>query len=335
MRMPVSTSGSHMSKWEKERGGIGFSSFGNVIRMDMIKALKFNLATRFGAVVAVTLFLATAASGADKAGEPKGSFAKYGTNKVYYVVEGKGDKAIVLVHCWSGNLGFWDEQASVLAKQTRVVRLDLPGHGQSDKPYVDYTMDYFAGAVLAVMREAKVEKATLVGHSMGAPVICRVYKQAPERVAALVSVDGTLRKLKMPSEQLEPFLATFRAPDYKEKARAFFATMFPVPGTEQVRDRVLNEMFETPQYVAAGAMEAMFKPDEPDWDPHHVNAPVIVMNAPNPMWNDEYKEYVKSLSDKTEYRAFEGVGHWLMLEKPAEFNAALLEMLGKYGLIGK
>ena len=53
------------------------------------------------------------------------------------------------------------------------------------------------------------------------------------------------------------------------------------------------------------------------------------------MWNEDYKEYVKSLSSQTEYRAFEGVGHWLMLEKPAEFNAALIEMLGKYGLIGK
>jgi pimeloyl-ACP methyl ester carboxylesterase len=53
-------------------------------------------------------------------------------------------------------------------------------------------MDYFARAVLAVMNDAHVDKATLVGHSMGAPVICRVFHQAPERVAALVSVDGLL-----------------------------------------------------------------------------------------------------------------------------------------------
>jgi len=44
---------------------------------------------------------------------------------------------------------------------------------------------------------------------------------------------------------------------------------------------------------------------------------------------------VRSLSTRTEYRAFEGVGHFLMLEKPREFNAALLEMLRKYDLVDK
>src|SRR5260370_4742140 len=75
----------------------------------------------------------------------------------------------------------------------RLILIDLPGHGKSDKPQTNYTMDYFASAVLAVMRDARVEKATLVGHSMGTPVICRVYAQAPEKVAALVAVDGLLR----------------------------------------------------------------------------------------------------------------------------------------------
>src|SRR3954469_5010707 len=173
-----------------------------------MKALYSRTVIRRCAIIATALVLATGAMalGADTRTKPKGSFAKYGTNDIHYVVEGKGDKTIVLVHCWSGNLGFWDAQAPVLAKQARVVRLDLPGHGQSDKPEVAYTMDYFAGAVLAVMREAKVEKATLVGHSMGTPVICRVYKQAPEWVAALVAVDGVLRRPKMSSEQADLFL---------------------------------------------------------------------------------------------------------------------------------
>jgi len=44
------------------------------------------------------------------------------------------------------------------------------------------------------MHDAHVDKATLIGHSMGVPVICRVYKQAPGKVAALVAVDGMLRR---------------------------------------------------------------------------------------------------------------------------------------------
>jgi pimeloyl-ACP methyl ester carboxylesterase len=219
--------------------------------------------------------------------------------------------------------------------KARLVLIDLPGHGQSDKPHATYSMDYFADGVLAVMRDARVEKATLVGHSMGVPIICRVFKKAPERVAALVAVDGTLRRPKIEPAQAEQIIAGFRDPDYREKTRQFMGTMFPVPGTEALRDQVVSEMLETPQYVMLGAMEGMFGADQPDWDPKHLSVPVLVINGPNPMWKDDYKQYVQSISPQTDYRAFEGVGHWLMLEKPAEFNAALVEMLKKYGLVDK
>src|SRR5204862_2650119 len=140
------------------------------------------------------------------------------------------------------NLGFWDEQAPVLAKQARVVRLDLPGHGQSDKPEVAYTMDYFAGAVLEVMREAKVKKATLVGHSMGTPVICRVYKQAPERVAGLVAVDGFLHRPSITEEQAQQLVAPFHTADYRTHTTNFINSLFPNPGPEALHGTVLAEL---------------------------------------------------------------------------------------------
>src|SRR5204862_5105481 len=123
--------------------------------------------------------------------------------------------------------------------------------------------------------------------------------------------------------------------DYREKTRQFVGTMFPTAGTEALRDSVASELLETPQYVMLGAIEGMFGTDQPDWDLHHVNVPVLVINAANPMWTDKYKEYIHSLSPQTDYRVIEGTGHWLMLEKPAEFNAALTDMLRKCDLIGK
>ena len=63
--------------------------------------------------------------------------------------------------------------------------------------------------------------------------------------------------------------------------------------------------------------------------------PGVVINAKNPMWTPEYETHARSLSSQSEYRVLEGVGHWIMLEKPAEFNAALLEMLGRFDLIAK
>jgi pimeloyl-ACP methyl ester carboxylesterase len=275
-------------------------------------------------------------AGHESAGSPaagQSHFATLGTNRIHYVVEGAGDHTIVLVHCWAGNLGFWREQVPALAGKARLILIDLPGHGQSDKPHTAYTMDFFAEAVLAVMRDAHVKKATLIGHSMGAPIICRVYKQAPERVAALVSVDGMLRRPAMTAAQSEQVIGQFRSADYREKTREFLATMFPVSGTEALRDRIVSEMLETPQYVMLGAMEGMFDQDQPDWDLHHVDVPVMAINTSNPMWNDDYKAYVRSLSPQADYRTIDGAGHWLMLEKPGEFNGILGEMLGKFELV--
>jgi pimeloyl-ACP methyl ester carboxylesterase len=185
------------------------------------------------------------------------------------------------------------------------------------------------------MSDAHVDKATLVGHSMGGPVICCVYKQAPEKVAALVSVDGLLRRPDGKPGQAGEFVAQFGTPDYREHVKQFVGAFFPVPGTEALRDRVLSEVLATPQYVMVSAMEGMFGPNQPDWDLKKVNVPVLVINARSQMWNADYESYVHSLSPQTDYRMMDGVGHWLMLEKPAEFNATLTDLLRKHDLMAK
>jgi pimeloyl-ACP methyl ester carboxylesterase len=287
------------------------------------------------AVAAVSLILLAGCATTKTSSQTQSYYALFGTNKVYYVTAGKGDHTIVFVHCWAGNNGFWREQVPALSDKARLILVDLPGHGQSDKPHTDYTMDYLATAVLAVMRDAHVEKATLVGHSMGAPVICRVYKQAPEKVAALVAVDGDLRRPAVTPEQVERIKVPFGKADYRTHTTNFIAAMFPIPGTEALRDRVLGELLETPQYVMVGAMEGMFGAGQPDWDLKKVDVPVLVINAKNPMWTADYQAHVRSLSPKTDYRVIEGVGHWLMLEKPDEFNRNLIDMLRKFDLIAQ
>ena len=162
----------------------------------------------------------------------KSHFANFHTNKVHYLTVGKGAKTVVFVHGWSCNSGFWREQVPALADKASLVLIDLPGHGKSDKPHVTYSMDYFARAVLAVMRDARVDKATLVGHSMGTPVICRVHAQAPDKVAALVAVDGILRRPQTKPEDVERFTGPYRTPEYRAQATNFIRSMFPNPGSE-------------------------------------------------------------------------------------------------------
>src|SRR5882757_644038 len=98
---------------------------------------------------------------AQKTVEAKDRFAKYGEVKVHYRDEGRGKDALIFVHCWTCNMGFWKDQFGAYP-QYRTIFIDLPGHGQSDKPDTEYTMEYFARAIEAVMRDAGVKKAVFV-----------------------------------------------------------------------------------------------------------------------------------------------------------------------------
>src|SRR3954452_12426731 len=94
---------------------------------------------------------------------------KYDGAKVHYESFGKGADALVFIHGWTCDGTFWRGQSPVYEKQ-RSILIDLPGHGQSARPDVAYTQERFARAVDAVLRDAKVERAVVIGHSMGGPV---------------------------------------------------------------------------------------------------------------------------------------------------------------------
>lgn len=258
-------------------------------------------------------------------------FAPLGPNKIHYVTLGQGKRTIVFIHGWACNLDVWREQISALADKAKLIFIDLPGHGKSDKPQVPYTMDYFADAVLAVLKDAQVDKAVFIAHSMGAAVLCRICHRAPEKVAAVVSVDGLLRRPPGTPEQAQALVGPFATPQYLDHAKKFINSFFPIPGTEALRDRLMPEMLTTPQHVMLGAMLGMFGPDQPDWILQKVDAPVAVINAPSFWWANGYEKYVRSLNPQCDYIMMDGVGHFLMLEKPAQFNATLSAMLHKFG----
>ena len=260
-------------------------------------------------------------------------FALLENNKIHYVTLGRGNSTIVFIHGWAGHIGIWREQVSALADKAKLIFIDLPGHGKSDKPQAAYTLDFFARAVLAVLQDAQVGKAVFVAHSMGAAVLCQIYRLAPEKVSALISVDGLLRRPAGTPEQAKALILPFGAPGYLNHARNFLNAFFPIPGSEALRDRLMPEMLATPQHVMLGSMVGMFGPDQSDWALEKVNAPVAAINAPGTWFANGYESQIRSLNPQSDYIVMDAVGHFLMLERPAEFNATLSGVLRKFGSI--
>jgi pimeloyl-ACP methyl ester carboxylesterase len=78
-------------------------------------------------------------------------------------------------------------------------------------------------------------------------------------------------------------------------------------------------------------MRAMQDPSIWKDDPIKVPAQAIMAKAP--FWTPEYEKYVRKLAPGIDYRMMDGVGHFLMMEKPREFNALMLAFLKKNGVV--
>lgn len=269
------------------------------------------------------------------AGEPaldkaKSRFATVDKISVHYKSLGEGKTALVLVHGWTCDLTFWEKQVPALEGKIRVVLIDLPGHGKSDQPKTEYTMDLFARAVEAVLTDARVEEAVLAGHSMGTPVVRQYYRLYPKKTKALIAVDGSLRPFTTDPKQIAKFQQQFEGPDAEKVAAKMIDSMFKPATPAALRERVKKAMLATPRHVAASAMRGMFSAEI--WKEDKIEVPLLAVMARSPFWKEDYEKFVHMLAPRAEFHMMDDVGHFLMMENPAGFNRILIAFLNKHGV---
>lgn len=272
---------------------------------------------RFVPVLLLLLMSFPAAAG--PTGKPASKWAAYDSIKVHYNLAGntKAKTALVFVHGWTCNADFWSDSVNAFPDH-RVIAIDLPGHGKSDKPKTDYSMEYFARSIDAVLKKEKVDKAILVGHSMGMPVIRQFYRLYPARTLGLVSVDGAITPMG-PKEEVEKFFQPIFT-NYKEAAPKFIDGML-VPTRADLRPRIRSAMLATPEHVGVSAMKGMI--EERVWIDDKISVPVLAVMAVSPFWPPDLETRYRAVAPNLTFRMWKDVSHFLMMEKPAEFNSEL------------
>lgn len=243
--------------------------------------------------------------------------------QIHSTTTGRGSKTVILVHGYTCDESTWTEQVPALAKEYRVVTLDLPGHGKSDSPQDgQFSMDLFARAIEAVRAEVKADQVVLVGHSMGTPVILRYAKLYPQHVSALVFVDGLMPASgpAIPNQG-----AAMAGPAGRQNREAMVRSFFSVSTTPAMQTKILNMMLGAPEATAVGAMNASRDPAGQTAD--IPKAPILGIYAgPSRI---APREAVLAHFPAAEYIQIPETGHFLMLEKPEEFNRLLLAFLAK------
>jgi pimeloyl-ACP methyl ester carboxylesterase len=109
-------------------------------------------------------------------------------NTIFYVVKGEG-KPLILIHGYGAAIWLWEKQIDLLSQRYRVYALDLIGHGFSDRPRIAYTPETYIHSFTDFMDAIGVEKATLIGNSMGGGLAWSVAGLFPERIDKLILID--------------------------------------------------------------------------------------------------------------------------------------------------
>lgn len=105
--------------------------------------------------------------------------------EVNYELSGQGP-CLVLIHGFSDNLTMWYNQVSVFTEKYQVLTYDVRGHGKTETPKGDFSMDLFAADLHALMGELDIDKACVLGYSMGGRIGLQFALKYPENITGLV-----------------------------------------------------------------------------------------------------------------------------------------------------
>jgi pimeloyl-ACP methyl ester carboxylesterase len=251
---------------------------------------------------------------------------------------------IVLLHCYSCSLHWFDHLAPLLAETHRVIRIDLLGFGGSEKPESGYSMEEQAALVGNAMNRLDVEGAVVVGHSMGFDIAVALAQQSSELVDRLVDIDEAVD-----NELVDiPFLgqlayvpvlgqAIWRlTPDFaiEDGVSVAFAPDFDIPSGFDNPDQVVDD-FRAMTYTsfdeAASENEAFS--DEVPLDERVTDAGVpllAIFGSESQIWSDP-AAVAAGYEDvpAVQIEIIDGAGHSPNVEKPEETAALILDFAAR------
>ncbi|MFN8019438.1 MAG: alpha/beta fold hydrolase [Acidimicrobiales bacterium] len=258
----------------------------------------------------------------------------------------EGAPVLLLVHGMAGSSGTWREVGPTLAKRFTIIAPDLLGHGASDKARHDYSLGSFASGLRDLLVALRVDRATLVGQSLGGGVAMQFAYQFPERVERLVLVDSgglgpdvswLLRAFTLPgTEYLMPILFPsfvrdagdairrrlgafgIRAPHVEEEWRGY--TSLTDPDTRQAFIKTLRAVIDV-NGQSVSAHDKLYLADLIPtlimWGVHDRIIPV------------SHAHQAHEAMPGSELVLFDHSGHFPHVEEPARFIEVLEDFLDR------
>ena len=239
---------------------------------------------------------------------------------------------VVFIHAFPLNLTMWDEQVAALQTHCRAITLDLRGFGRSDVPPGPCTMDQMAADVRGLMAALEIDRAVLVGLSMGGYISLALYRNYPDAVGALVLADTrasadthAARDLRfMSAEKAERYGVSAIADDMIELLLGRTSLEKRPSIVERVRKMIEAN---SPQGIAA-AQRGMAERRDSTYILAGIDFPTqIIVGDEDTLTPVSEAETLLAGIRGARLNVIEGAGHLSNLEQPEKFNSVLIDFI--------
>jgi pimeloyl-ACP methyl ester carboxylesterase len=239
---------------------------------------------------------------------------------------------VIFIHAFPLNQTMWDDQLVALQSSCRIITLDLRGFGQSDAPQATYSMDQMAADVRELMSALEIDRAVLVGLSMGGYIALAFCRNYPNAVRALVLADT--RAGADTREARERRLKSAEKAE-REGSHAIADDMIPLllgktslERRPSVVQRVRSMIEANSANGIAGAQRGMAQRRDSTDVLSEITCPALVVVGSEDTLTpiEEAKSLARGIRD-ARLRVIEEAGHLPSLECPEQFNSVLIEFI--------
>jgi pimeloyl-ACP methyl ester carboxylesterase len=242
---------------------------------------------------------------------------------VVYSVAGSGDTALLFIHGALADRSFFEEQFHAFSGRFRVIALDLAGHGESGRNRTTWGIPQFAADVKAVADAERLKRVVLFGNSLGGPVAIEAALLLPGRAVAVVGID-TFQDLGHPetpeyrqqaADAGRQRAEAFRK-DYAGSLKAMVGILFHPDADPWLKGEAERRMRRTLSDVVFAILDSV---TDTDYTPaaRKLTVPLRAINGDIFTTDVEAARRVKADFDVL---VMKHMGHYPMLERPAEFN---------------
>jgi pimeloyl-ACP methyl ester carboxylesterase len=244
---------------------------------------------------------------------------------IVYQEAGSGEQVLVFVHCWGCDKSYWEGQLKYFSDKYSVIAIDLAGHGESGLDRKEWSVENYGKDVKAVVEKGNLNDVILIGHSMGGPVVLSAALQLDDKVKALIAIDMFQDIERVFSkEDFDAFYKQFED-DFSATTKNYISTIFGDKADSNLVKSVSEDIASEPKDIALASFIGLFNFKEAE-EFDKIDIPVrLLISDKFPTNVESAKKHIKDF----DLKIMKGVGHFLMLEKPDEFNKLLEEIINE------